>query len=361
MLCGQFLKPPKPPVEPLHQGAGARASRGWRAATPARWTWCCGTSCVTLVVFLGDHGAGGRSSTPPSPTGFFPQQDTGFLSGVMLTSQDASFTKTEREDRSRSPQVIAPGPRRRRRRLLRRQRRRQPGQHVHQPQAARTSGRKAQRRPDHHPAAAQARPAGRRADLPAGGAGHQRRRPRRPGAVPVHPVAIPTSTSSTPGRRSCWRRMQSLPQLKDVSSDQQSQGAAVNLTIDRDAAARFGIAPADIDAAIYDLIGQRRGGPVFHPAEQPTTWSWRRRRTCRRRRRSVQLGLSAVAADRQDRAAVAVREGRSRTRTSSLTISHQGEFPAATLSFNLAPGVSLGQATKAVRGRARQAGRAAQP
>ena len=45
--------------------------------------------------------------------------------------------------------------------------------------------------------------------------------------------------------------------------------------------------------------------------------------------------------------------------TSSLTISHQGQFPAATISFNLAPGVSLGQATKAVQSRARQAGRAA--
>ena len=47
--------------------------------------------------------------------------------------------------------------------------------------------------------------------------------------------------------------------------------------------------------------------------------------------------------------------------TSSLTVSHQGEFPAATLSFNLAPGVALSQATKAVRRRARQAGRAADP
>ena len=57
--------------------------------------------------------------------------------------------------------------------------------------------------------------------------------------------------------------MQALPQLVDVSSDQQSQGAAVNLTIDRDAAARFGIAPADIDTAIYNLIGQRQVAQYF--------------------------------------------------------------------------------------------------
>ena len=47
--------------------------------------------------------------------------------------------------------------------------------------------------------------------------------------------------------------LRNLPQLKDVSSDQQSNGGAVNLTIDRDAAARFGISPTAIDTAVYEL------------------------------------------------------------------------------------------------------------
>ena len=57
--------------------------------------------------------------------------------------------------------------------------------------------------------------------------------------------------------------LQTIPQIKDVSSDQQSQGAAVNLTIDRAQASRFGIATSDIDAAIYNLIGQREVTQYF--------------------------------------------------------------------------------------------------
>ena len=86
----------------------------------------------------------------------------------------------------------------------------------------------------------------------------------------------------------------------------------MNLTIDRDAAARFGIAPADIDAAIYNLIGQRQVAQYFtqlnsyhvvlEGAAEPAGDA-----------RPVQLGLAALAADRQDRAAVAVREGRTPT------------------------------------------------
>ena len=52
--------------------------------------------------------------------------------------------------------------------------------------------------------------------------------------------------------------LQKLPELKDVSSDQASQAPSATLTIDRDAAGRFGISPADIDAAIYNQVGQRQ-------------------------------------------------------------------------------------------------------
>ena len=150
--------------------------------------------------------------------------------------------------------------------------------------------------------------------------------------------------------------LQSMPQLKDVSSDQQSQGGAVNLTIDRDAAARFGIAPADIDAAIYDLLGQAEVTQYFTqlnsyhvvveapPALQATPDLFN----------SVYI-LSPITGKTVPLSLFVKVDPNA---TSSLTVSHQGEFPAATLSFNLAPGVALGQATQAVRGRARQAGRA---
>jgi HAE1 family hydrophobic/amphiphilic exporter-1 len=140
--------------------------------------------------------------------------------------------------------------------------------------------------------------------------------------------------------------MQSLPQLRDVNTDQQSQGGAVNLTIDRNAAARFGITPQAIDSAIYEQLGQDEVTQYFTqqnsyhiviespPALQstpdffnalyilsPTTG------------KTVPLSLF-VKADPNT--------------TSSLTVNHQGEYPAVTLAFNLAPGVALSQATQAI-------------
>ena len=121
------------------------------------------------------------------------------------------------------------------------------------------------------------------------------------------------------------------------------------LTIDRDAAARFGIAPADIDAAIYNLLGQREVAQYFTqlnayhvvieaPPQMQTD-----------RLDPVQLGLSALAADRKDRAAVAVRQGRPQRHQQPDRSATRASSRPTTLSFNLAPGVSLGQATEAVQ------------
>jgi len=141
--------------------------------------------------------------------------------------------------------------------------------------------------------------------------------------------------------------LQALPQLKDVSSDQQSQAGAVMLTIDRDAAARFGILPSDIDTAVYNLIGQHEVTQYFTqlnsyhviveapPGMQTTTDLFN----------SVYLLSPLTGKDVPLSFFVKV----SPNQTSALTISHQGQFPAATLSFNLAPGVALGQATAAVQ------------
>jgi HAE1 family hydrophobic/amphiphilic exporter-1 len=138
-----------------------------------------------------------------------------------------------------------------------------------------------------------------------------------------------------------------LPELKDVSSDQQSQAAAVMLTIDRDAAARFGIAPADIDTAIYNQIGQHQVAQYFTqlnsyhvvvegpPNLQATPALFN----------SVYI-LSPLTGKTVPLSLFVKVDPNA---TSSLTISHQGQFPASTLSFNLSPGVSLGQATAAVQ------------
>jgi HAE1 family hydrophobic/amphiphilic exporter-1 len=140
--------------------------------------------------------------------------------------------------------------------------------------------------------------------------------------------------------------LEKLPELKDVTSDQQSSAASVDLTIDRDAAGRFGISPADIDAAIYNQIGQRQVAQYFTQlnayhvvVEAPP-------------------GLQGTPALFNSVYLVSPRTGKpvplsllvkvDTTKTHSLQVSHQGQFPSATLSFNLTPGVSLGAATKAV-------------
>ena len=104
-------------------------------------------------------------------------------------------------------------------------------------------------------------------------------------------------------------KLQTLPELKDVNSDQQSHAAAVMLDIDRNAAARFGIATADIDNAVYNLLGQREVTQYF---TQLNAYHVVRRGAAADADRSLdpELGLSALAADRKERAAVAVREDR---------------------------------------------------
>ncbi|AVT82394.1 multidrug efflux RND transporter permease subunit [Rhodopseudomonas palustris] len=142
-------------------------------------------------------------------------------------------------------------------------------------------------------------------------------------------------------------KMQSLPQLRDVATDQQTEGTTLTLTIDRDTASRFGIKPQLIDDTLYDAFGQRQVTQYFTQVntyriilevlpelqgrldtlnqiyvKSPTTGD--------------QVPLSAFA----KWTTVPVRP---------LSISHQGQFPATTISFNLAQGVALGQATEAVQ------------
>ena len=141
-------------------------------------------------------------------------------------------------------------------------------------------------------------------------------------------------------------KMLALPQLTDVASDIQNAAPTASLTIDRDRASSFGISPATIDATIYDAIGQRQVAQYFTqinsyhvvlevtPAFQtdPSLFS--------------KLYLTSPINGQQIPLSSFVKVDT--TKTSYLSISHQSQFPAVTLSFNLAPGVALGQAVDAI-------------
>ncbi|MRW83327.1 MMPL family transporter [Pseudoduganella sp. FT26W] len=142
-------------------------------------------------------------------------------------------------------------------------------------------------------------------------------------------------------------RFRKLPQLADVASDQQNAAASATLTIDRARAAAFGISPALIDATIYDAIGQRQVAQYFtqinsyHVVLEVTPAMQRDADLFNH------LYLTAPTTGEQVPLSNLVKVDTNKT--SYLSISHQGQFPAVTISFNLAPGASLGDAVDAIK------------
>jgi HAE1 family hydrophobic/amphiphilic exporter-1 len=136
--------------------------------------------------------------------------------------------------------------------------------------------------------------------------------------------------------------MKKLPHLRDVATDQQSTGTRLSLTIDRDQAARFGIQPALIDATLYDAFGQRQAAQYFtqlnsyHVILEITPKLQQDPNTLK------MLYVKSPITGQQVPLSALVKYDTHHT--SALSINHQGQFPAVTLSFNLAPGVALGDA-----------------
>jgi multidrug efflux pump len=138
-----------------------------------------------------------------------------------------------------------------------------------------------------------------------------------------------------------------LPALADVASDLQSQGLQAYLEIDRDSAAKLGVTVAAIDNALYNAFGQRLVSTIFTQSNQY--------RVVLEAPPALQrgpaaldsiYGTSATGAQVQLTSVARVTE-----RHAPLLINHVAQFPAATISFNLAPGYSLGDAVKAIEAR----------
>ena len=146
--------------------------------------------------------------------------------------------------------------------------------------------------------------------------------------------------------------MRRMPQLTDVVSDQQNKGLEAGLSIDRPTAARLGITPAALDSALYDAFGERQIARTFSSLNQyyvvmevdPAFWQ-------------TPDGLNQVYVPSKTGASVPLAAFTSRRpNTAALTVTHSGVFPSVTISFNLAPGVALGDAVNAIHQRAQNAG-----
>lgn len=139
------------------------------------------------------------------------------------------------------------------------------------------------------------------------------------------------------------------PELADVNSDQQTGGQEVALVIDRDAASRLGISMSQIDNTLYDAFGQRQVSTIYNPLNQyhvvmqlaPRFWQEPSTldqifiaKTAAAGQPSTMIPLSAIASHGFG--------------TTPLAVNHQGHFAAATISFNLPPGKSLSDAVQVI-------------
>src|SRR5438270_1169908 len=139
-------------------------------------------------------------------------------------------------------------------------------------------------------------------------------------------------------------KLRTLPELRDVASDQQNGGVKADLVIDRDTAARFGILPQNIDDTLYDAFGQRQVSTIFTQLNQYHV--------------VLEVGQQ-FQDDPSDLSSIYIKSSTGQqvplstfshfvTSPAPLAINHQGQFPVVTISFNLEPGESLGKATKAI-------------
>ncbi len=139
-------------------------------------------------------------------------------------------------------------------------------------------------------------------------------------------------------------RLRQVPDLRDVATDQQTDGFALRVNVDRDSAMRLGVTMQEVQDALYDAFGQRQVSTIFSQANQyrvvlEANPSWQGNSLSLDRLRipglnGAQVPLSAIASIERT--------------TAPLAITHQAQFPSVTVSFNLADGASLSHAVEAV-------------
>jgi len=148
------------------------------------------------------------------------------------------------------------------------------------------------------------------------------------------------------------QKMRTFPQLTDVNSDQQDKGLQAMLVIDRDTASRMQVTPQLLDKTLYDAFGQEQVSVMYtllnqyHVVMEVEPRFWQHPETLREIYVSTSSGAQVPLSAFTHFEPIAT----------SLAVNHQGQFPAVTISFNLAPGVALGDAVKLIENNIRQMG-----
>ncbi len=140
------------------------------------------------------------------------------------------------------------------------------------------------------------------------------------------------------------QKLRTLPQLRDQNSDQQDKGLQAKLVIDRDTASRMGITPQTLDNALYDAFGQRQVSTMYRPLNQYHVVMEVAPQFQQTPEALQNIYLRSTSGTPVPLAAFTHYE----PSNTPLAVNHQGQVPSVTISFNLAPGVSLGEATQAI-------------
>ncbi len=344
MMCAHLLKPHgEEKISRFHQWT----ERGWERLVKlyaSGVAWVLDHQPLTLAVTVGTLGLTLLLAWIV-PKGFFPQQDTGLIVGVSAGAPDASFTRMMDRQRALADVVLA-----------------DPdvlsvasfiGADGTNPTT--NSGRlnitlrpRSERKADAQEIIARLQ------------SGLSQVEGIQLFLQPVQDLNIETRTSATQFQYTLedadpaelaevgprvLATLQKLPELRDVTSDLTTAGLQEKLTIDRDTAARLGIVPQTIDDTLYDAFGQRQVSTIFTQLNQYRVILEVRPQDAQDPRALDRIYLKSQTGDQVPLSAFAHFE----QGTSPLAISHQGQFPSGTISFNLAPGVALGEAVNAIR------------
>ena len=351
MLCAKLLRH----REPREMSAIARRSEAWFDAVIAGYgrtlRWVLDRQGATLLVAVGTLALTVVLYTA-IPKGFFPAQDTGLIQGVTEATQSVSYAAMAERQRAlavevlKDPDVVSLSS------FI----------GVDGTNTTMNTGRflinlkPKEERTDHV------------ADII--------RRIRRntahvPGIElfmqPVQDLTIDATVSRTqyqfvledanPDELRVWApklldRLAALPEITDVTSNLQEKGLSASITIDRDTAARYGVTTAAIDNALYDAFGQRMVSTIFTQANQ-----FRVILEADPDRMTVDQLLTSIHLPSAGGGQVPLAAfARMEVRNAPLQINHFSQFPAVTVSFNLAPGVSLGAAVEAIEAAERELG-----
>ena len=338
MLCGQFLRVPEPATGWLMRALESGFARLERSYAHAL-DWVMTRKRLTLTVFICTALAT-IAIYRLVPTGFFPQQDTAFLDGVLQTSDDASYDKTVQKIQQVG-RIIASDPDVTETHLILSSS--SPNQsNVNVGLKIRGQGRTttadqviARLRPRLAQVVGATTVLKSKQDITIGA--------RNAKAQYQYTLSDPDLDELDTWAPQHYDAMRTLPGLMDVSTDQETDGAAIKLQIDRDAAGRFGISPTDIDAAIYDQLGQHQVAQYFTqlnayhvvvealPSLQTSADIFN------------YIYIKSPLSGKLVPLSLFVKIDPNAH--GPLVVSHQGQLPAVTLSFNLKPGMALGEAT----------------